>query len=72
MLGIGGTQIIIILVIGLVIFWAIRPPELGKGPTGIRESKKDANDLRHDLEDSLEDKSLVLKPPPREANELRR
>ena len=38
MFGLGGTEIIIILVIGLVLFGAKRLPELGKGlGTGIRE-----------------------------------
>ena len=41
MFGLGGTEIIIILVIGLVLFGAKRLPELGKGlGTGIREFKK--------------------------------
>jgi TatA/E family protein of Tat protein translocase len=63
MFGLGGTEIIIILVIGLVLFGAKRLPELGKGlGTGIREFKKGVNDMRGDLETSLQDESLVLKP----------
>ena len=65
MFGLGGTEIIIILVIGLVLFGAKRLPELGKGlGTGIREFKKGVSDMRGDLESSLQDESLVLKPEP--------
>jgi TatA/E family protein of Tat protein translocase len=70
MFGLGGTEIIIILVIGLVLFGAKRLPELGKGlGSGIREFKKGVNDMRSDLETSLKDESLVLKP---EASETKR
>jgi sec-independent protein translocase protein TatA len=69
MFGLGGTEIIIILVIGLVLFGAKRLPELGKGlGTGIREFKKGVNDMRGDLESSLKDESLVLKPEPKESS----
>jgi sec-independent protein translocase protein TatA len=62
MFGLGGTEIII-LVIGLVLFGAKRLPELGKGlGTGIREFKKGVSDMCSDLETSLQDESLALKP----------
>ena len=56
MFGLGGTEIVIILLVGLVLFGARRLPELGKGlGQGIREFKKGVNDIRGDLEDSLKD-----------------
>ena len=61
--GLGGTEIIIILVIGLVLFGAKRLPELGKGlGTGIREFKKGVSDIRGDLEDSLKEETPARKP----------
>jgi sec-independent protein translocase protein TatA len=69
MFGLGGTEIIIILVIGLVLFGAKRLPELGKGlGTGIREFKKGVSDIRGDLEDSLKEETPTRKP---EANEVK-
>jgi sec-independent protein translocase protein TatA len=63
MFGLGGTEIIIILVIGLVLFGAKRLPELGKGlGTGIREFKKGVSDIRGDLEDSLKEETPARKP----------
>ena len=62
MFGLGGTEIIIILVIGLVLFGAKRLPELGKGlGTGIREFKKGVSDIRGDLEDSLKEETPAHK-----------
>jgi sec-independent protein translocase protein TatA len=62
MFGLGGTEIIIILVIGLVLFGAKRLPELGKGlGTGIREFKKGVSDIRGDLEDSLKEETPARK-----------
>jgi sec-independent protein translocase protein TatA len=69
MFGLGGTEIIIILVIGLVLFGAKRLPELGKGlGTGIREFKKGVSDIRGDLEDSLKEETPARKP---EATEVK-
>ena len=69
MFGLGGTEIIIILVIGLVLFGAKRLPELGKGlGTGIREFKKGVSDIRGDLEDSLKEETPARKP---EVNEVK-
>jgi sec-independent protein translocase protein TatA len=69
MFGLGGTEIIIILVIGLVLFGAKRLPELGKGlGTGIREFKKGVSDIRGDLEDSLKEEAPARKT---EANEVK-
>ena len=66
MFGLGGTEIIIILVIGLVLFGAKRLPELGKGlGTGIREFKKGVSDIRGDLEDSLKEETSARKPASR-------
>jgi sec-independent protein translocase protein TatA len=60
--GLGGTEIVIILALGLVLFGAKRLPELGKGlGSGIREFKKGVSDLRGDLEDSLRDEPVVVR-----------
>jgi sec-independent protein translocase protein TatA len=54
--GLGGPEIMIVLVLGLVLFGAKKLPELGKGlGTGIREFKKSVSDVRGDLEQSLKD-----------------
>jgi sec-independent protein translocase protein TatA len=56
MFGLGGTEVIIVLALGLVLFGAKKLPELGKGlGQGIREFKKSTSDLRSDLEGSLND-----------------
>jgi TatA/E family protein of Tat protein translocase len=62
--GLGGPEIIIVLVLGLVLFGAKKLPELGKGlGTGIREFKKGVNDMRSDLEGSLKDEARALPDP---------
>jgi sec-independent protein translocase protein TatA len=54
--GLGGPEIMIVLVLGLVLFGAKKLPELGKGlGTGLREFKKSVSDVRGDLEQSLKD-----------------
>ena len=63
MFGLGGPEIIIVLALGLVLFGAKKLPELGKGlGTGLREFKKGVSDLRGDLESSLQDDPVAVKP----------
>ena len=63
MFGLGGTETVIILALGLVLFGAKRLPELGKGlGGGIREFKKGVSDVRGSLEDSLRDEPVMVEP----------
>jgi sec-independent protein translocase protein TatA len=56
MFGLGGPEIIIVLVLGLMLFSAKKLPELGGGlGLSIREFKRGVSDLRDDLEVSLKD-----------------
>lgn len=65
MFGLGGTEIVIVLLIVLVLFGARRLPELGKGlGQGIREFRKASHQVRNDREGSLEDEAS---PPPENA-----
>jgi TatA/E family protein of Tat protein translocase len=68
MFGLGGPEIIIVLALGLVLFGAKKLPELGKGlGTGLREFKKGVSDIRGDLESSLKDEPIAVKPEAIEA-----
>ena len=63
MFGLGGPEIMIVLALGLVLFGAKKLPELGKGlGTGLREFKKGVSDIRGDLESSLKDDPVAVKP----------
>ncbi len=56
MFGLGGPEIMIILVLALVLFGAKNLPQLGKSlGQGIREFKGGLNEVRSDIEKSLED-----------------
>lgn len=56
MFGLGGTEIVIILVLALLLFGAKNLPQLGKSlGQGIREFKSGINEVRGDIEKSLED-----------------
>ena len=58
--GLGGPEIIIILLIVLVLFGAKKIPELAQGlGKGIREFKKAAKDVQDDL--SIDDKKIEEK-----------
>jgi sec-independent protein translocase protein TatA len=56
MFGLGGPEIVIILVLALVLFGAKNLPQLGKSlGQGIREFKGGLSEVRNDIEKSLED-----------------
>jgi sec-independent protein translocase protein TatA len=56
MFGLGGPEIVIILVLALVLFGAKNLPQLGKSlGQGIREFKGGISEVRNDIEKSLED-----------------
>lgn len=49
--GLGGTEVILILVVILLLFGAKRIPELAKGlGRGIREFKDATNEIKNDIE----------------------
>ena len=51
---IGGTEILVIMVIALLVFGPRKLPELGKSlGRGLSEFKRASNDLRRSLEDEL-------------------
>ncbi len=51
---IGGTELLIILVIALVMFGPKRLPELGRTiGKGLREFRRASNDLKRSLEDEI-------------------
>ncbi len=51
---IGGTEILVIMVIALLIFGPRKLPELGKSiGKGLSEFKRASNDLRRSLEEEL-------------------
>ncbi|MHA6248454.1 Sec-independent protein translocase subunit TatA/TatB [Pontibacter sp. CAU 1760] len=51
--GLGGTEVILILVVVLLLFGAKKIPELAKGlGRGIREFKDATNEIKNDIEDS--------------------
>ena len=51
---IGGTELLVIMVIALLIFGPRKLPELGKSiGKGLSEFKRASNDLRRSLEDEI-------------------
>ena len=51
---IGGTEILVIMVIALLVFGPRKLPELGKSiGRGLSEFKRASNDLKRSLEDEL-------------------
>jgi sec-independent protein translocase protein TatA len=56
----GGSEILILLVLALVLFGANRLPEIGKGlGKGIREFKKASKELTGELESSFKDEPVA-------------
>lgn len=56
--GIGGTEMVLIIFAILLLFGAKRIPELARGlGRGIREFKDATNEIKSDLENSINDKN---------------
>jgi len=56
--GIGGTELILILVVVLVLFGAKKIPELAKGlGTGIKEFKKATREVTDEIQNASDDKA---------------
>lgn len=54
--GLGGTEVILILVVILLLFGAKRIPELAKGlGRGIREFKDATKEIKSDIENATKD-----------------
>lgn len=67
---IGGTELLIIMVIALVVFGPKRLPELGRTiGKGLTEFRRASNDLKRSLEDeiSLDDRRTE---PPRQPDDV--
>ena len=59
----GGTELILILVVVLVLFGAKKIPELAKGlGTGIKEFKKATREVTDEIQNAAEDKPAQNKP----------
>lgn len=62
---IGGTELLVILVIALIVFGPKRLPELGKTlGRGLTEFKRASNDLRRSLEEEMTIDERRNPPPP--------
>jgi sec-independent protein translocase protein TatA len=74
--GIGGPELLIILVIILLLFGAKRLPELARGlGKSLREFKKATQDVQDDFKEAMDtvppasaDNAKVKSPPPAPAN----
>ena len=65
---IGFTEIMLLLVVVLLLFGAKRIPEIaGSFGKGIKEFKKNMNDVQRDITDSVRDDRVA---PPRERDSL--
>jgi sec-independent protein translocase protein TatA len=59
----GGTELVLILVVVLVLFGAKKIPELAKGlGTGIKEFKKATREVTDEIQNAAEDKPAQNKP----------
>ncbi len=61
MFGLGGGEVLVILVIALIILGPKKIPELAKGlGRGIREFQKAKNDFLHDVDESPAQKNSAI------------
>lgn len=62
----GGPEMILILVIALVLFGGKRMPELARGlGKAIREFKKAAGDVEHEIKKVIDEAEQAAAPPPK-------
>ncbi|PTX14592.1 sec-independent protein translocase protein TatA [Pontibacter mucosus] len=60
--GLGGTEVVLILFVILLLFGAKRIPELARGlGRGIREFKDATKEIKSDIENSVKDDSSTTK-----------
>ena len=63
--GLGGWEVLLILVAILIFFGAKRIPELARGlGQGLREFKNATNDIKNELEESIKDEPTPKRPQP--------
>ncbi|SDK67914.1 sec-independent protein translocase protein TatA [Catalinimonas alkaloidigena] len=61
--GLGGWEVLLILVVVLVLFGAKRIPELARGlGQGIREFKNATNDIKNEIEGSVREEPAPKRP----------
>jgi sec-independent protein translocase protein TatA len=61
---IGGSELLVILLVVLIFFGPKKMPEMGKNiGKGIREFKKAMRDIQDDVEKSMKEPATPLPPP---------
>jgi sec-independent protein translocase protein TatA len=61
--GLGGTEVVLILVVVLILFGAKKIPELAKGlGTGIKEFKKATREVTDEIQNTTTDTPPAAKP----------
>lgn len=61
--GLGGWEVLLILLMVLILFGAKRIPELARGlGKGIREFKDATQEIKNEIEDSVKEDRPVTKP----------
>jgi len=61
--GLGGTEVVLILVVVLILFGAKKIPELAKGlGTGIKEFKKATREVTDEIQNTATDTPPATKP----------
>lgn len=63
-MGLGGGELIVVLVVALVLFGAKRIPEFAKGlGQGIKEFKKASSDVTHEIHNAMNQEPPPPTPP---------
>jgi sec-independent protein translocase protein TatA len=63
--GLGGTEVVLVLVVVLLLFGAKKIPELAKGlGTGIKEFKKATREVTDEIQNTTTDTPPAAKPVP--------